>query len=357
MKIFITGVCGYVGSRIALEFKKSFKSAKVFGIDNLSRHGSETSVEPLKKSGVNVVFGDVRFKADMLAVPGADWVIDCAANPSVLAGTKGFEGCGPEQLVDNNLVGTLNVLEYCRRHKAGLVLLSTSRVYSIKELCRIPLKEGSTRFEISGETGITGASEFGVSEEFSVKSPVSLYGATKLSSEIMAFEYGSAFGFPVVVNRSSVIGGPGQFGKIDQGIFSYWVYSYLLNNPLKYIGFGGKGKQVRDCVTAEDIASLIMLQIKDPGRQKGVALNIGGGPKGSMSLLEMTELCREYFGRGSGIKKIPENRQYDIPYFVADIRLAKKMWGWQPSRTAEGIVGILCKWAQKNRKFVELLLN
>jgi CDP-paratose 2-epimerase len=85
-----------------------------------------------------------------------------------------------------------------------------------------------------------GFSELGVSENFSTTAPISLYGATKLASEVMALEYATMFDFPLWIDRCGVIAGAGQFGKPDQGIFSFWIYQWLLGKPLKYIGFGGR---------------------------------------------------------------------------------------------------------------------
>ena len=90
---------------------------------------------------------------------------------------------------------------------------------------------------------------------------MSLYGATKLASEQLALEYGSTYGFPVWVNRCGVLAGAGQFGRADQGIFAYWVNSWLRERPLRYIGFGGHGHQVRDCLHPADLVPLIERQM------------------------------------------------------------------------------------------------
>ena len=208
MKILITGVCGFVGSSIAESLLKAHEGLHLTGIDNLSRKGSETNVPRLKKLGVEFIQGDIRYMEDLDRLAAADWVIDCAANPSVLAGFN--QDSGPAEVVDHNLIGTLRVLEYCRKHKAGLILLSTSRVYSTTHLNNLPLKESGSRFEFdAGKNNLPGAGPQGINENFPAVPPLSLYGATKLSSEIMALEYGNAFSFPVWINRCSVLAGPG----------------------------------------------------------------------------------------------------------------------------------------------------
>src|SRR5260221_2506548 len=128
--------------------------------------------------------------------PAVDWVIDAAANPSLLAGVDGRSSS--RQLVEHNLRGTLNTLEYCRAGNAGLILLSSSRVYSIAELNAIPVRDHNARFDFDDSAPCPpGVSALGVQESLSTSPPISLYGSTKLASEIMALEYSEAFGFPV----------------------------------------------------------------------------------------------------------------------------------------------------------------
>src|SRR6476661_3573181 len=126
MKVLITGICGFVGNALAQRIKEAIHGSTVFGIDNLMRRGSEIN-RRRDQTSITTVHGDIRNPSDIESLPGADWVIDAAANPSVLAGLKS----GTRQLVEHNLFGTANILEYCRRHAAGLVMLSTSRVYTI----------------------------------------------------------------------------------------------------------------------------------------------------------------------------------------------------------------------------------
>jgi CDP-paratose 2-epimerase len=129
MKVLITGICGFVGSALARRIKQRDPETEILGIDNLMRAGSEMN-RRFDEIGIAVFHGDVRCASDIEGLPRADWVIDAAANPSVLAGLRS----GTRQLIEHNLLGTVNVLEYCRRHRAGFLLLSTSRVYAIRPL-------------------------------------------------------------------------------------------------------------------------------------------------------------------------------------------------------------------------------
>lgn len=353
MKILITGACGFVGASLAERLLQSREGLALTGIDNLSRKGSETNVARLKKLGVEFFRGDIRDAEDLKKLPAADWVLDCAANPSVLAGFN--QDSNPAEVVDHNLVGTLRVLEYCRTHRAGLILLSTSRVYSTEELGRLPLKVSGNRFTLDGEkAAIPGAGPKGIYENFSTGTPLSLYGATKLASEIMALEYGNAFSFPVWINRCSVLAGAGQFGKADQGILSYWIYRYALDKPLAYIGYGGKGFQVRDFFHPDDLVSLILKQMAEPLKtSKPRVVNLGGGLEGSLSLAELTAWCDRRAGREKRIAVQPENRLFDVPYYISDSSLAGKTWGWRPETPLEKILENTWEWAFQNKALIE----
>jgi CDP-paratose 2-epimerase len=210
MKVLITGICGFAGSTLARQIKAAKPGAEVFGVDNLVRSGSEAN-RYLARDGIRVIHGDIRCASDVENLSAADWVIDAAANPSVLAGFDSRSST--RQLIEHNLFGTVNLLEYCRRHGAGLILLSTSRVYAIRPLSQLPLEEVGRRFVPRfTEISFTGLSAAGIAEDFNTSPPISLYGATKLASETLALEYGAAFGFPVWINRCGVLAGAGQFG-------------------------------------------------------------------------------------------------------------------------------------------------
>ena len=175
----------------------------------------------LKETRNLVRHADVRSATDIEALPAADWVIDAAANPSVLAGVDGQTSS--RQVIEHNLSGTINLLEYCKSRHAGFMLLSTSRVYSIPPLARSEGDQPGQRLRARPRRrrcrpGLTAA---GVAEGFSTAPPISLYGSTKLASELLALEYGETFQFPVWINRCGVLAGAGQFGRPDQGIFQF----------------------------------------------------------------------------------------------------------------------------------------
>jgi len=352
MKILITGIAGFVGFNIARYYKQHDENISIIGIDNLSRRGSEYNLLLLKELGCTYIHGDVRNREDIEDLPKVDWIIDCAANPSVLAGAEG----GSLGLINNNLTGTIYLLEKCKRDNAGFIMLSTSRVYSIDELNKIPFEEKEDSFIIGRDKAFpNGFSGLGVAENFSTAAPISLYGSTKLASEILALEYHYTFGFPVWINRCGVIAGPGQFGKIDQGIFSYWIYQYLLNGPLSFIGFGGSGKQARDLVHPADVFSIIQKQVQQPNKIATKILNIGGGIQNTYSLAQLDNFCKQHISKEKPISKITENRRFDIPLYLSDCSLAEKEWGWKPTVKAEDILHQILDYAKNNLELIKRL--
>jgi CDP-paratose 2-epimerase len=345
MKILITGVSGFVGSRLALALKNRVESVEIRGIDNFLRPGSETNRAPLEAHGVHFVHGDVRSRSDVDGLPPCDWVIDAAANPSVLAAVD--DRSSPRQVTEHNLMGTLNLLEYCREHKAGLVLLSTNRVYSVRHLAALPLLERAHAFALDpGHALPPGVSDAGLTEAFPVSQPISFYGATKLASEIMAIEYGSTFGFPVWVNRCGVLAGAGQFGTAEQGIFSYWVHAYAARRQLRYIGFGGRGYQVRDAFHPDDLATLVAAEMRrDPPADP--IYHAGGGAANSTSLAQLTRWCDERFAKNTPEPDL-RPRPFDIPWLVMDSARARVDLGWIPERSLTSILDEIAEHARNH---------
>jgi CDP-paratose 2-epimerase len=352
MKILITGICGFVGSTLARELVQA--GHQVTGFDNFIRPGSETNRAPLERLGARVIEADLRDARAMDALPAADFVLDAAANPSVLAGVDGKTSS--RELVDHNLTGTINVLEYCKAHRAGFILLSTSRVYSIPPLANLPLVAVNDAFRLqSPASGLpAGVSPAGLSEEFSTQAPVSLYGATKLASEAMALEYGETFGFPVFVNRCGVMAGAGQFGRADQGIFAYWINAWLRKRPLKYLGFGGHGHQVRDCLHPRDLRPVLEKQFAAPKVAAADRLaNFSGGAASAMSLKQLSEWCTRRFGPHAVVQD-GTPRPFDLGWMVLDHAKATRIWGWQPATPTAAILEEIAAHAEQHPDWLEL---
>lgn len=353
MRILITGICGFVGSMLAKAMREQWHSAEIFGIDNLSRSGSWLNKAPLQAMGIRVLHGDIRIASDLEVLPKADWVIDAAANPSVIAGVDGKTSS--LQLVQHNLQGTINLLEYCKRQGAGFSLLSTSRVYSIAGISALKVFEKDSAFHLEPEqdfpAGITAA---GVSEAYSTAPPVSLYGSTKVASENLALEYGETFGFPVWINRCGVMAGAGQFGHPGQGIFAFWVHSFQEKRPLKYIGFGGNGYQVRDCLHPRDLVPLLAKQFAEPLiTSKPRIINLSGGQSNSMSLRQLSAWCEEKLGPNKVVHTDTE-RPFDMPWMVLDPTKARKIWDWHPQTSIDEVLNEIAVFAKTQDSWCEV---
>lgn len=356
MKVLITGICGFVGSTLARGFldAQGGDRVEVVGVDNFIRAGSEINRRDLAQRGVKVLHGDLRNPEDVAAFPAADFVIDAAANPSVLAGVDGKSSS--KSVFDHNLSSTIHLLEYCKQHKAGFTLLSTSRVYSIPTLAGLPMRVArGAAFDVDAAKALpAGVSEHGVSEQCSTAAPVSLYGVSKLTSEAIALEYGETFKFPVWINRCGVLAGAGQFGRADQGIFAFWINAYLRKRPLKYIGFGGHGHQSRDAMHPLDLLPVLRKQFAHAGPVRTRTCNLGGGSAGAASLRELTDYCRGRFGFDHPVAADGQDRPFDIPWMVMDSRLAAETWGFAPQRRVRDICDEIAAHAEANPNWLAI---
>ncbi|MEM6599795.1 MAG: NAD-dependent epimerase/dehydratase family protein [Verrucomicrobiota bacterium] len=360
--VLVTGGAGFVGSHLSLAVKGRFPSARVVAMDNLYRKGSELNVERLRNAGCEFVQGDIREREQFPDGPFAV-VLECSAEPSVLAGINE----SPDYLMQTNLMGTYECLEKSREWGASIIFLSTSRVYPIAEMEAHPWQEEETRFswkdrilkcgiQDTGKNRNPVISSRGVREELTHQSGArSLYGFTKYASELLIEEYRANFGLQAVINRCSVIAGPWQMGKVDQGVVGLWVLRHYFKQPLSYIGYGGKGKQVRDVLHVSDLSKLICRQIADWDQWEGWCGNVGGGLSVSVSLLELTSLCEEVTGNRIEIHSVPETRQADLRVFLADCSRIEQQYGWRPEHAVRHIVQDVFEWIRENEDSLKKL--
>ena len=341
----VTGGAGFVGSHLAIRLKRNREHTRVIALDNLLRRGSELALPRLRTAGVEFVYGDVRQASDLETDDNVDCVIDCAAEPSALAGFSS----SPDYVLQTNLVGTLNALELARRQRAAFVFLSSSRVYPYTTINGLPYVETESRFELSPKHPFTGASASGFSESFPLGGLRSLYGATKFASELVVAEYLEMYSLRGVINRCGVIAGPWQMGKVDQGFLTHWVARHVFGGALAYKGFGGAGKQVRDVMHVNDLSRLVDTQIAQLDVISGETFNVGGGIGSSVSLRELTELCSRLTGNRVTIGEPEDTHPADVRFYVSDCRKVNAALGWEPSTPLDELVGDVVAWLSDNQ--------
>jgi len=294
--ILVTGGQGFIGRNLVEHLSKN-------GFYILSLDKSKREWKGLKNVGY--VYKDIR-NSILSGLPKIDIVIHCAADPCVLSGVK-----NPTNMIDNNFLGTINCLEVARRDKADFIFISSSRVYPIKDNIR------------------------------------SLYGASKLCSEIIIAEYAKMYDFKYIINRLGLTAGKYQSSHINQGVVSYWIKQHLENGELNYVGFGGKGEQIRDVLHVDDLCELMSYQINNIDKLNRSCYDVGGGIDNSFTLKELTEMVHQMTGCKIDVGSVPETRESDTFCCLSDNRDVYKLTGWKPKRTLRNVVSDVYNWLKK----------
>lgn len=227
----------------------------------------------------------------------------------------------------------------------------------MKTINALNFTETPTRYELSDEQDVPGASSRGFTEDFPLNGSRTLYGATKLASELVLQEYIEMYGIRGVINRCGLLTGSWQMGKVDQGVVVLWAAKHHYRQPLSYIGFGGKGKQVRDILHVKDLYRLLEIQIDDISEHNGEIYNVGGGLERSASLLELTALCRKYTGNKVPIKSVSEDRAGDIRTYITDNSKITEKTGWKPRVTVDRMIREISNWIKENSELLRPILT
>ncbi len=329
MKVLITGGCGFVGSNLAIYFKDHKICTKINSLDNLSRKGSLLNLNRLRKKNIKNFNIDISNNQKLKKLPKYDLIIDCCAEAAVETSKKEID-----RVFNTNLVGTFNILKKCVKDKSHIIFLSSSRVYSINQLSKIKRKK------------------FIVNERFDTSGAKSIYGFCKYSSEHLIKEFSFLYKIKYLINRFGAISGPWQFGKQDQGFVSLWTWRHINKKKLTYIGFGGKGTQVRDVIHILDVCRLIALQIKKINKIYNLTVNAGGGKNNAISLKDLTKLCQKVTLNKVKILSKKKTSEYDVHNYVTDNTKVKKIYKWVPQKKILHIVQDVYKWMIPNKKML-----
>ena len=342
LKILITGGCGFVGTNLCIFLKD--KNFNVFSLDNLSRKGSSFNLNNLKKLKIKNFKYDISNNKKIKLLPKFDLIIDCCAEAAVEHSKKDVR-----TVINTNLLGTINILEKIKKDKSKIIFISSSRVNSINDLNKLVKNKILLKQKILVKKKIN--------KNFNVLNPKSIYGLTKLVSEMFIQEFAYAFNIKYIINRCGVISGPMQFGKQDQGFISLWIWRHIQKQRLSYIGFGGFGNQIRDVLHINDLCELIYLQIRKINKINNILFTVGGSTKSYISLVDLTKKCQEITGNKFKIGKIKKTSIYDIPYFISDNSLVKKTYNWSPKKSINQIISDTFKWLKNNKLILKKYLN
>jgi CDP-paratose 2-epimerase len=351
--VLVTGGAGFIGSSLAVGWKRRSPADRVIAFDNLRRRGAELNLGRLREAGVEFQHGDIRIESDLAFARGATVILECSAEPSVMAGRDGQT----RFVVDTNLLGCVHCLELARTTGAAMIFLSTSRVYPTGTLSRLRYETLDKRLRLLDDQPVAGASAVGISESFPLDGARTLYGATKLAAELLITEYVDMFGVRAVVNRCGVVSGPWQMGHAEQGVFAHWMFAHVFGRPLAYIGYGGSGHQVRDVLHVDDLGDLLQRQLLARDQLHGEIYNVGGGSAVSASLAEFTDVCFEITGHRLDIRSQPDTRPGDVPIYVTDNSKVHGRFGWTPCRTVRQIAADLYRWIEANAGQLQAALS
>ena len=321
MNILITGAGGLIGSEAVEYFAK--QRHKIYGIENnqrqkffgekgntlirlnqlIDRYSNFTNnfIDIRNKQEVYLLFEKIKF----------DVVIHTAAQPS-----HDKAASIPFDDFEINANGTLHLLESVRKTNKDCIFIhmSTNKVYGDKPNY-IDLKELDTRYEYNDSNYVNG-----IPETFSIdQSTHSLFGSSKVASDVLVQEYGNYFQIPTVCLRGGCLTGENHSGVELHGFLNYIIKCNKFDIP--YTIFGYKGKQVRDNIHSSDVIQFMELFIKNP--KMGAVYNIGGGKSNSCSIIEIIELINSVSKKKLNYTYTEENRKGDHICYYSDLTKLK----------------------------------
>ncbi len=340
MKILITGGAGFIGSNTAEYFSR--RKWKVSIIDNLSRKGSKLNLDRIRDQidkyyNIDIKNFDKLNKLINKLKPNV--IIHAAGQVAV---TKSIEN--PIKDFNDNLLGTLNLLEVIRQNnlETKLIYTSTNKVYGNLE--NLKLKKNNFRYYFLNK-------KKGLNENHNIDfhSP---YGCSKGGADQYVNDYSRIYGLDTFVLRQSCIYGINQFGVEDQGWVAWFIISSIMKKKIKIYG---DGKQVRDILFIDDLCSLYYRIAKSKKKIKNRIYNVGGGANFSISLIELINFLKK---EKITVKYSRSNwRDGDQKIFISDNSKVKKDFHWSPKINPKKGIKILIDWVRKNKKIIDKVLN
>ena len=335
----ITGSDGLVGSESVRYFSKL--GFEIIGIDNNSRKkffGEEASVlqnrHQLKQQIPQYNHLNLDITGNQLKQVFEKYgnniklIIHAAAQPS-----HDWAATNPFLDFNVNAYGTLNLLENTRNYckDAVFIFTSTNKVYGDNPN-KIDYVEQEKRYSPIKDSPY----KDGFNEQFSIDNTMhSLFGASKLSADIITQEYGKYFGMKTVAFRGGCLTGGGHAGTMLHGFLSYLVK--CVESGTKYNIFGYKGKQVRDNIHSLDLVNCFNEFYNNP--KSGEVYNIGGGKYSNCSMLEAIDIAENIVSKKLRYEYIDEPRKGDHKWYISDISKFKKDYpNWKISLNIEDII-------------------
>jgi len=345
MKVLITGGAGFIGSHAAeyilerypdaeITLYDAFVRSKIFGIPLKAQQYNIEYLRQKFKNRVNFIQGDIRNYSKLReTAKGVEVIIHAAAQVAVTTSLD-----NPIMDFEINALGTLYVLEIARQNDSIVIYCSTNKVYG-DNVNKIPVIEIETRYEYADPRYSNG-----IPESFPVdQTGHTPYGCSKLASDLYVQDYYYTYGLKTGVFRMSCIYGERQFGTEDQGWVAWFVIATLTDKPITIYG---DGKQVRDVLYVKDLIKALDAFINAKHIKHGV-YNIGGGPKNTLSLLELLQILYEETGQRPQIR-YASWRPKDQKVYISDISKIKKELKWEPKTSPrEGIKKVI-KWVIEN---------
>lgn len=331
--ILITGGAGFIGVNTASAF--AAKGWQVVVLDNLSRKGTKLNLEWLQ-SQQTVLFkqADIRDAptvAEIVKRTKPDVLLHLAAQVAVTTSVL-----DPREDFEINALGTFNMLEAVRLYSPDTFFInaSTNKVYGKME--DLGIIERGGRYEYAQL--LTGVPEH---RSLDFHSP---YGCSKGVADQYTIDYARVYNLDTVTLRQSCIYGPRQFGIEDQGWVAWFTIAAMLE---KEITVYGDGKQIRDVLHVDDLVAAYQAAIDNRAAVSGQAINIGGGPSNTLSLLELLDYLEKNLHK-TIIPKSDAWRPGDQPVFVCDLSKAKKLLNWQPQNSVDQGVVKLINWVSEH---------